>query len=68
MKTRRETARFIENQLITERHYECKREKKTRHHYGWQELRELMDFIYEGEPKGATERLVNTSVYKNDNY
>jgi hypothetical protein len=48
IKSRREAARFIEKQL--HHGHECKLEKGSQHHYGKQELRELMDFIYGGEP------------------
>jgi hypothetical protein len=33
------------------------REKGEKHHYGRQELRELMDFIYKGEPVNDDERI-----------
>jgi hypothetical protein len=48
MKPREEVARFIEKQM--EGRYVCSRDKGFAHHYGLQELRELMDFIYGGEP------------------
>ena len=51
MKTREETARFIERQMHWS--HKCKFEKGSRAHYGWQELKELMDFIYGGEPNDA---------------
>jgi hypothetical protein len=41
-------ARFVEKQLHWE--HDCKFDKGHRHHYGVQELRELFDFIYGGEP------------------
>ena len=47
MKQREEVARFVERQLSEDT---CKREKGHKHHYGMQELRELLDFIYEGRP------------------
>lgn len=48
MKTREEVANFVNAQL----HYthDCKFPKGEAWHYGIQELRELMDFIYESEP------------------
>ena len=51
MKTREEAARFIEKQLALT--HNCTREKGSKGHYGMQELRELMDFIYEGLPTEA---------------
>lgn len=47
-KTRFEVARFIEKQMDWKNNKLI--EKGGRHHYGWMELRELMDFIYGGEP------------------
>jgi hypothetical protein len=64
IKSREEAARFIENQLDFDSDYKCKREKNWCHHYGWQELRELMDFIYEGEPKSKEECLINACEYR----
>ena len=64
MKTREESARFIESQLDFLSEYECKRDKNGCHHYGWQELRELMDFIYCGKPKTKIEELINTDEYR----
>lgn len=48
MKNREDVASFIESQMNMTR--ECSRDKGSAHHYGWQNLRELMDFIYESEP------------------
>jgi hypothetical protein len=48
VKSRVEAARFIEKQMHWS--YKNVREKSERVHYGWQDLRELMDFIYEGLP------------------
>ena len=50
MKTRQEVARFIESQFDGYGKYKCKLEKGGCHHYGKQEVRELMDFIFDGEP------------------
>jgi hypothetical protein len=52
VKPRNEAVRLILEQL-------GRYEKKVgqQHHYGRQELRELMDFIYEGEPQGPQEIL-----------
>ena len=52
MKQREEVARFIEKQM-RDPSYRCALPKPNTHHYGLQELRELMDFIYGGEPKEA---------------
>jgi len=49
--TAQEVARFIESQCIPPSSgYKCKFEKGVFYHYGKQDLRELMDFIFEGEP------------------
>lgn len=48
IKTREEAARFAEKQFSWQ--HKCSREKGGAHHYGLQELRELMDFIYQGPP------------------
>ncbi len=47
MKLRKEVARFIEEQMD---------ETQTKH-YGWVELRELMDFVYEAQPNAHEEKL-----------
>ena len=60
MKTRKEVARFIETQMGP--YYKCRFEKGKAHHYGWQELRELMDFIYESEPLDD-EKLLFDSIH-----
>ncbi len=62
MKGRADTARFIESQLNSD--YECKRDKVGHYSYGWQDLRELMDFIYEGEPESVEEELTNDCEYR----
>ena len=53
-KNREEVARFTESQFSSD--YECKNEKGDKSHYGRQELRELLDCIYKGEP-GTGERM-----------
>ena len=60
MKTREEVARFVERQF--EYSYECALPKPNTHHYGRQEARELLDFIYGGEPRYKSQRIngVNT--------
>lgn len=49
VKTREEAARFIETQLAPD--WVTSLEKGEQFHYGKQELRELMDFIYGGPPE-----------------
>lgn len=59
MKTRAEAAALIKKQLnndIGATTTISGRDKYCRH-YGLQELRELMDFIYEGEPKDVSEEV-----------
>lgn len=64
MKTREEAARFVEAQFDWTSDYECKLEKGGCHHYGKQEVRELMDFIYGGEP-ASDEQNVNGKRLRN---
>jgi len=64
MKTREEVARFIENQLSSDEYDDTLREKNGCRHYGYQDLRTLMDFIYEGEPKTEIECIQNASHLK----
>jgi hypothetical protein len=54
MKTRTEVARFIEQQF--EFQYDCGL-PKTATHYGRQELRALMDFLYNDEPQNENEKI-----------
>jgi hypothetical protein len=54
LKTREEVARFVERQLGIET---CGREKGDKYHYGLQELRELMDFVYGGPPENEGQAL-----------
>lgn len=53
--TREEVVKFIERQLHYS--YKCPREKGIQFHYGKQELRELLDFIYGGPPATDSEKL-----------
>jgi hypothetical protein len=48
-------ARFIEEQLKAG--YECTREKGDAVHYGVQELRELLDYIYGTPPQSEREEI-----------
>lgn len=57
LKTREEVARFVEHQFDDYGSYGCKLNKARRHHYGKQEVRELMDFIYGGEPLSAEQQI-----------
>lgn len=50
MKTREETARYVEHQFDAYSDYECPLAKPHCHHYGKQDVRALLDFIYEGPP------------------
>ena len=52
MKTREETARFVEQQFeVYGGNYECPLEKGGQWHYGKQDVRALLDFSYGGPPK-----------------
>jgi hypothetical protein len=55
MRNRKDVALFVQKQLHYT--YDCQREKSGRHHYGLQELRELLDFIYESTPKTLEENI-----------
>lgn len=56
MKTRQEAAAFIQRQLDeTDLITILGRPKPTAYHYGKQELRDLLDFIYEGPPTRPSE-------------
>ena len=55
METREKAVRLIESQFIDQKVY---REKGGGWHYGLQELRELMDFIYNSEPLNDKEKLI----------
>jgi hypothetical protein len=55
MKSRAEVVRFIKKQLSP--HYKVSFEKPNCWHYGKQELRELMDFIYGQEPQSKDEEM-----------
>lgn len=59
MKSRKEVARFIEEQLDFDSGYGTERYKDDRWHYGFQELRDLLDYVYEGVPKNQEEELHN---------
>lgn len=65
MRPRAEVARFVEQYFdgfaSTERR--SSRDKGDRHHYGLQDVRELLDFIYGGPPASEPEQ-VRTKGYK----
>ena len=52
---RSETVKFIADQLSGK--HKCSLPKPYTHHYGVQELRELMDFIYRELPQSEDEKL-----------
>jgi hypothetical protein len=54
MKTREEIARFVEKQFLWS--HNCSL-SKTAIHYGRQEVRELMDFIYGEEPQNEEQKI-----------
>lgn len=55
MKTRAEVAAFINDQLS--RDIPEKGSTKTHHHYGREELRVLLDYIYQSEPQSDDEKI-----------
>ena len=59
MKTRADAVAFIEKQFDFDDYKGTVtgRPKGNQHHYGKQELRELMDFIYGGVPSGKSEEI-----------
>jgi len=61
MKTRKEAARFIEYQLHN--HNYRKPDKTPATHYGYQELKQLMDFIWERGPT-ESECILTHKEYK----
>ena len=62
MKPRTEVARKIE-ELMTVFTNEMFNLKECKHHFGWQELKVLMDFIYGGPPTEKSDEL-NTKARK----
>ena len=58
IKTRQEIVVFIESQFsVSGESRPSAPEKGQQHHYGKQELRELMDFIFGGAPKTKDEEI-----------
>ena len=61
MKHRAIVARFIEAQMGE---VQTTREKRDRSHYGFQELRDLLDFIYGSPPENQQQKIVNDAPNK----
>lgn len=59
MKTREEVARVIDSQLAMAGDDVMFYRKNQKIHYGLQELKDLMDFIYEGAPKSEEEKITH---------
>ena len=59
MNPREEAARLIEQQLAnkTKASDPATNSPKRANHYGLYELRELLDFIYEGPPRSESEKI-----------
>ena len=57
MKNREETARFVENQFDNFGTYKCPRDKQYAYHYGRQDVKVLLDFLYEGKPNTEDEKI-----------
>lgn len=55
MKTRKEAVAFVKNQLSPS--YKNVLPKPHTHHYGRQELRELLDFLFDGPPQTDEQKL-----------
>ena len=55
MKTRKEVVKFLDNRKFSTTTIFSS--KRSRSHFGKQELKMLMDFIYEGEPQSDDEKL-----------
>lgn len=64
MKSREEVARKVE-ELMTNLSDELYILKDNKHHFGWQELKVLMDFIFGGPPKRKCDEL-RTSRKRNN--
>jgi len=56
MRNREDVSTFIDSQMLDSSD-DLYRSKECRIRYGKQELKELMDFIYEGKPKSVKEEL-----------
>ena len=60
MKSRKDVAKFISNQFESDVYEDL--EKGNRFHYGRQELKQLMDYIYNSEPNNEDEKLIFKTV------
>lgn len=63
MRRRQGVVEFIRNQMRDNNRH-CRAKEAIG--YGYQELRELLDFIYEGPPKENYERLVKVDIIEED--
>lgn len=66
-KTREEVVQFIKAQFAGLKHLEyshTEREKNSRHHYGVQELRDLLDYLYGHTPTMDAEKLTSETRKK----
>lgn len=61
IKSRKESVNLIRKRLDG---IEMPKKEGGAHHYGRQELRELMDFIYGGKPKNYDEKLVKSELHR----
>lgn len=66
MKTRAEAARFAESQFIFGG-AQPRPEKGGFHHYGKQDVRQLLDYIYGRPPKNDAERLSGARIDRANN-
>jgi len=63
MKTREEAARFFENQMDAS----YKSDLDSKHgawHYGLQEMKNLLDYLYEGTPANKDEKINPKSFHE----
>jgi hypothetical protein len=57
MRSREEVARYVENQFDAYGGYICPLEKADCWHYGKQEVRDLLDYIYGGPPQSREQEV-----------
>lgn len=62
-KSRAEAVKLINEQIDSPKR---RKDKIYRHHYGKQELKQLMDFIYESKPTADSELIIDLSEYKSN--
>lgn len=68
-KSREEVARFVEFQFsatLDETGYVCRFNKGSCFHYGRQDVRELLDFIYGGPPENEDQNVRHWSKIVNE--